>query len=254
MQNQISTEKKTISIVIPCYNPAGGWYADLLKNTQALNENLSYYAIQYIVSNDGSSKLDQNSVRCLRETANFLFLDHQKNEGKGAAIRKGIAHAVGDIIIYIDIDFPFGIKSVVDIVRIFEKYPDCMFVYGNRTDSYFQNLPVKRKVVSKALHLVNRIFLSPTITDTQAGVKGFRKEISQYVLDTRTNTFVFEVELMRKLVRRRVCIKSIDVTAIPTITFTNFSTRVLFREAVSLSKILFRGATLNILPIRREQP
>jgi glycosyltransferase involved in cell wall biosynthesis len=181
-----------------------------------------------------------------------LFLDHQQNEGKGAAIRKGIAHAVGEIIIYIDIDFPFGIDSIVNVVRLFENDPECMFVYGNRTNSYFQNLPAKRKVVSKALHLVNRVFLSPDITDTQAGIKGFRREIAHYVLDTYTNTFVFEVELMRKLVKRNVCIKSVDVSAIPTITFTNFSTKVLIREAVSLSKILFSNGDLNYAPEHTE--
>lgn len=237
--NHLIPEKKTISVVIPCYNPAEGWCKALIGNMRELNARLSRYRIQYIVSNDGSTRIDRKSVTSVSRFANVIFLDHQQNEGKGAAIRKGTAVADGDIIIYVDIDFPFGTESVVAMVHEFEKDPHCKFVYGNRTADYFGKLPMKRQIVSRILHVINGIFLSSEIMDTQAGIKGLRKELKPDVLSTRTNTFVFEIELIRKLVKKKVVIKSVDVRAIPSIVFTDFSSKVLFHEAVSLSRILY---------------
>ncbi len=207
-----------------------------------LNKRLTRYHVQYIVSNDGSTRLDRKSVSSVSQFANLVFMDHPENEGKGSAIRKGTAVAEGEIIIYVDIDFPFGIDSVVAMVAEFEKDPACQFVYGNRIACYFKKLPLKRQIVSKILHVINGVFVSRAITDTQAGIKGFRSQLKQDVLNTKTNTFVFEIELIRKLVKKKVIIKSIDVNAIPTIVFTDFSSKVLFNEAVSLLRIL--GAVL----------
>jgi glycosyltransferase involved in cell wall biosynthesis len=226
---------------MPCYNPADGWCKALISNMNELNSRLPWYQMQYIVSNDGSTRLNRASVRSISRFSNLIFLDHSQNEGKGAAIRKGTAIADGEIIIYVDIDFPFGIDSVVNMIMEFEKNPLCKFIYGNRVSDYFKNLPVKRQVVSKVLHVINGIFLSPKITDTQAGIKGFRSELKGEVLATKTNTFVFEIELIRKLIKKNVVIESVDVRAIPTIVFTDFSTRVLFNEAISLFRILFKS-------------
>jgi glycosyltransferase involved in cell wall biosynthesis len=236
---EITFKNKTVSVVIPCYNPAPGWCKNLIANMRELNSRLPEYLIQYIVSNDGSTRIEKKSVDGVVRFSNLIYLDNAKNEGKGAAIRKGTVLADGDLIIYVDIDFPFGISSVVEMVRKFENNPECQFIYGHRVDHYFKKLPVKRQIVSKILHGVNSIFLSNGITDTQAGIKGLRKELKQDVLSTKTNTFVFEIELIRKLIRKKVVIQSIDVSPIPSIVFTDFSSKVLFLEALSLSRILF---------------
>ena len=239
MQNLQIPNKKKISIVIPCYNPADGWCKALMNNMRELNEQLRFYDVQYIVSNDGSTKINLGSVRSVSKFSNLTFLNNIQNQGKGSAIRKGTALADGEIIIYVDLDFPFGVSSIVNIVREFEKDPTCQFIYGNRVGGYFKKLPLKRQFVSRVLHGINRLFLSRTITDTQAGIKGLRSELKEDVLTTKTNTFVFEIELMRKLIKKNAVIKSVDVSAIPSIVFTDFSSKVLFHEAVSLSRILY---------------
>lgn len=180
-------------------------------------------------------------------TANddVIFLDNVVNEGKGSAIRKGTLRADGDIIIYTDIDFPFGTDPIVEMVQIFDENPDCWFVYGNRTSEYFKKLPLKRQLISKGLHLLNRIFLSGHITDTQAGIKGLRREVLPEVQRTKTNTFVFEIELIRKLIKKKVDIQSVNVFANPSIIFSDFSAKVLFKEVVSLSRIFMMSWAWN---------
>jgi glycosyltransferase involved in cell wall biosynthesis len=235
-KDQLS-HQQIISIVLPCYNPIEGWCRSLVKSIAELNTKLPDCTVQYIISNDGSTRLEKKGVSALTAIPNVVFLDNPVNEGKGSAIRKGTLRADGEIIIYTDIDFPFGTMPVVEIVHMFNENPDCWFVYGNRDGAYFKKLPVKRQLISKLLHLMNRMFLSKHITDTQAGIKGFRREILPEVQQTKTNTFVFEIELIRKLIKKKINIGSVNVSADPTIIFSDFSARVLFREAVNLAKI-----------------
>ncbi len=231
--------------MLPCYNPVDGWCQTLENNIAELNGRLPSNRIQYIISNDGSTRLDKSKVCLLTASDNVIFLDNVVNEGKGSAIRKGTLHADGDIIIYTDIDFPFGTDPIVEMVKIFDENPQCWFVYGNRTSEYFKKLPLKRKMISKGLHLLNRIFLSGHITDTQAGIKGLRREVLPEVQRTKTNTFVFEIELIRKLIRKKVDIQSVNVFANPSIIFSDFSFKVLFKEAVSLSRIFMMSWAWN---------
>lgn len=236
-----------ISVVLPCYNPLPGWCATLEACIRELDAALPGMVIQYIVSNDGSTHLDRTGLTALNQMPNVVFFDSVVNEGKGSAIRKGTLRAEGDIIVYTDIDFPFGIDPIVEMVRIFQENPHCWFVYGNRSAEYFKKLPLKRRLFSKGLHLMNRIFLNKHITDTQAGIKGLRREVLPEIQGTKTNTFVFEVELIRKLIRKGVAMEKVNVCANSSIVFSDFSMKVLFREAVNFAKITILSGLWNDL-------
>ncbi len=232
------SNKPRVSIVLPCFNPSQEWGVELLQNILSINEGLPKYDVEYIVSNDGSTSLNRNQIMLCETIENFIFVDHALNRGKGSAIRHGLSRATGDIIIYTDLDFPFGTKVIVEMIDIFAENPECSYIYGNRSKDYFNNLPFKRKLFSKALRAVNRVFLGSYITDTQAGIKGFRRNILPFVQATKTNTFVFEIELARKLIKNKISICKVNVDAKPSILFTDFSFSVLAKEAVNLVLII----------------
>ena len=227
-----------ISIVLPCYNPLPGWWQILVDAVCELETKLPGTPIEYIVSNDGSANLRLMNIPALRGIPNLTLLDSVINEGKGAAIRKGAAMARGEIIMYTDIDFPFGTDPIVEMARIFRDNPQCAFVYGNRRKSYFKKLPLKRRLVSKVLQVLNRFLLDKHITDTQAGIKGFRKDVLPQLLATRTNTFIFEIELIFNLLQKGFEIHGLDVSVKPSVIFTDFSIKVLLREAANFIKII----------------
>lgn len=229
--------KPGVSVVLPCYNPLPGWCARLGTCIRELDAKLPGTVVQYIISNDGSTRLDRSELAALSQMTNVIFFDSAINEGKGAAIRKGTLKAEGEIIVYTDIDFPFGTDPIVEMFKIFEANPSCWFVYGNRSAEYFKNLPLKRRLFSKGLQVMNRLLLNRHITDTQAGIKGLRREILPDVQATKTNTFVFEVELIRKLIRKGIGIEKVDVSVSSCIVFSDFSMIVLLREAINFAKI-----------------
>ncbi len=227
-----------ISIVLPCYNPAQDWVAGVLHQAELLISKLPDYEFQFVISNDGSTHLDRSNLHLLTSSKHFIFIDNFKNKGKGAAIRKGCEASTGDIIIYTDIDFPFGTDPIIEIVNLLTINPSCLFVYGSRNKDYFKQLPFTRKGISKGLMILNNIFLSKKITDTQAGIKGLKREILPVIQSTRTNTFVFEIELIRKLIKMKICMEKIEVSASSTIIFTNFSLMILLKEGLNFIKII----------------
>lgn len=227
-----------ISIVLPCYNPLPGWSRTLQDAVCELETKLSGTSIEYIVSNDGSANLRLMNIPALSGIPNLTLLDSVINEGKGSAIRKGAAMARGEIIVYTDIDFPFGTDPIVEMIRIFQDNPHCAFVYGNRGKDYFKMLPLKRRLVSKVLQVANRFFLGKHITDSQAGIKGFRRDLLPQLLATRTNTFIFEIELILSLLQNGFEIHRLDVSVKPSVIFTDFSLKVLLREAANFIKII----------------
>lgn len=240
--NNASTEPLRISLVIPCYNPSEGWSNLILTRMQELKAVLPACELECIISNDGSSRLQMEEVERLSQQTGVVFLNHLENQGKGASIRKGAAFSHGEIIIYTDIDFPFGIEPVVEMIELLRTNPQCQFVYGARSKRYFRQLPFKRKVISQCLKLMNIVLLSPRIKDTQAGIKALRREVLNEMLTTQTNSFVFEIELIRKLMQKKVEIRSVAVSPQPGLVFSDFGSQTLWRELVNLVRIFIRKA------------
>ncbi|MDQ1087766.1 hypothetical protein BWI96_18230 [Siphonobacter sp. SORGH_AS_0500] len=255
--NNVSTEPLRISLVIPCYNPSEGWSNLILKRMQELKAIWPAYELECIISNDGSTRLQMEEVERLSRETGILFLNNQENQGKGASIRKGAASSHGEIIIYTDIDFPFGIEPVVEMVELLQVNPRCQFVYGARSKQYFRQLPFKRKVISQCLKMLNVFLLSPRIKDTQAGIKALRREVLNEMLATQTNSFVFEIELIRKLMQRKVEIRSVAVSPEPGLVFSDFGSQTLWRELINLVRIFTRKApvaTAVEIPMIEIQP
>ncbi|OZI10067.1 hypothetical protein BWI93_00670 [Siphonobacter sp. BAB-5385] len=245
--NNVSTESQKVSIVLPCYNPARGWSDLILKRMQELRAVLPAYELEFILSNDGSTRLQTEEVNRITQEEGIIFLNHPVNEGKGSCIRKGAAYSHGEFIVYTDIDFPFGIDPIVQMVSLLHDNPGCQFVYGARTKSYFKQLPLKRKVISYGLKMLNSLLLSPKTKDTQAGIKALKREVLQDLLLTQTNSFVFEIEYMYKLMRKKVGIQSIPVQPEPNLVFTDFSSKTIWRELLNLVWIYAhrRGAAVQ---------
>ncbi len=252
-----STEPLRISLVIPCYNPSEGWSSLILKRMQELKAVLPACELECIISNDGSTRLQMEEVERLSRETGVIFLNHSENQGKGASIRKGAASSHGEFIVYTDIDFPFGIEPVVEMIELLHTNPQCQFVYGARSRMYFRQLPFKRKVISQCLKLMNIILLSPKIKDTQAGIKALRREVLSEMLATQTNSFVFEIEFIRKLMQRKAEIRSVLVNPEPSLVFSNFGTQTLWRELINLVRIFTRKAPIPAtveMPLLELQP
>lgn len=199
-----------LSIIIPSYNDAHILSKSLPDFIVYLNnEDINF---EIIVVDDGSLKPEL--TQSVSGQFNCRYFAHEKNLGKGAAIRKGALNAKGDYVVYTDVDIPFGYQSV----KLFLKYLDSKefdMVVGDRTfkeSQYYKKISFVRQLGSNVFSFIVGRFVAGGYFDTQCGLKGFRREVSDDLFShARINSFAFDVELLYISLKRNYDIKRLPV-------------------------------------------
>jgi len=191
-----------LSIIIPAYNEE----KTILKViSRVKNVNLGNIAKEIIVvddfSRDGTRKLLESlQSRSLKALKVFF---HEKNKGKGAAIRTALKHATGDIMLIQDADLEYDPKEYRKLLKPIVK-GNAKVVYGSRLASIRRNLKKMYK-----LHYFGNLFLTgitstlygAKITDMETGYKVFRKEVIQG-MHLKAKRFDFEPEITAKILKK----------------------------------------------------
>ena len=117
----------SLSVIVPVFNEE----KTILKVLQALNKlQLEDTALEVIVVNDGSNDRT-NEILAEHKNLYNLYLKNEKNQGKGAAIIKGIEVSNSDYIIFQDSDLEYDPNNFDNFVKIIKKFdPD--YVSGSR--------------------------------------------------------------------------------------------------------------------------
>ena len=189
------------SIIIPIYNPSPQIASAVKEHFQALQKQLNHDA-ELIMVDDGSDTDIDFLKNMAAEIDNAHLVLQKPNQGKGAALRNGMAYANGEIILYTDNDFPYKIESMIKVIDALKT--DTKVVIGIRPKSYFSKIPFKRKLISYILKTMNSLFMSLPTSDTQAGLKAFKKELIPLFLSTRTNGFLFDLEFLQKIKKQQI--------------------------------------------------
>jgi glycosyltransferase involved in cell wall biosynthesis len=228
-----------IAIVIPLYNPHTGWELELDYSIYQLQHYFKNKDFLLIIVNDGSDKIIESEMHQLINKHPIIVYKHCKeNKGKGNAIREGVKIVTSEYYIYTDWDFPFGQKIVFETFLLLSS-KCCQLVIGKRTKSYFNSLPLFRRLISRSLQVTNYISTRFRVVDTQAGLKGMSNRAHEILLKTKVNGFIFELEFIRHCLKENIPYSFIDVYIEKDRKFSNFSWSILFKELETYFKILF---------------
>ena len=193
--------RRYLSLVIPAYNEEGR----LLPSLQRIDEYLSArpYASELLVVDDGSTDRTPELLRGFTPTApdrvQVRLLSHDRNRGKGAAVRTGCLAAQGECVVFTDIDLAVPVEEVDGVLERLEAGADV--VVGTRLHPGGQDMrnsqPFLRRLAGRLFVLVRRLVALPEHHDTQCPLKGFRHQAAQRLFAAqRLSGWAFDVEIL----------------------------------------------------------
>jgi dolichyl-phosphate beta-glucosyltransferase len=190
-----------LSLVIPAYNEE----CRLLPSLQRVDQYLSTrpYASELVLVDDGSTDGTAELVRAFTSSApdrvQIRVLAHERNRGKGAAVRTGCLAAQGEYVVFTDMDLAVPVEEVGRVLERLEAGVDV--AVGTRLHPGGQDMrssqPLLRRLAGRLFVLVRRLVAVPEFHDTQCPLKGFRRQAARRLFAAqRLSGWAFDVELL----------------------------------------------------------
>lgn len=169
-----------ISFIIPVYNKGPVLYKTLSSLIRHLKKSL-ISDFEIIVVNDGSTDDSLTQAIKFREfngaTDKIKIYNYQKNVGKGFALRYGFYKSSGDPIVFLDGDQDIDTRYVITALHTFDRlYPDAVIGSKYHVQSRVHYPPL-RFVYSFVLKQVIRVLFNFALSDTQVGLKVYRRSV-----------------------------------------------------------------------------
>jgi glycosyltransferase involved in cell wall biosynthesis/protein-L-isoaspartate O-methyltransferase len=195
-----------LSVIVPCFNERPT-IATLLERVLAVP-----IAKEVIVIDDCSTDGTPSIVASIaqREPA-IRLLRQDRNQGKGAALRRGFAEARGEIVIVQDADLEYDPRDYPRLVQpILDG--DADVVYGSRFEGHPRRVMLYWHTLGNSLLTwLSNLATNLNLTDMETGYKAFRREIIQS-LKLQSNRFGFEPEVTAKIARRGYRIYEVPIS------------------------------------------
>jgi glycosyltransferase involved in cell wall biosynthesis len=197
---ETTTVAMKLTIVIPCYNE--------LKTIDAIIDAVrqsQYPDKEIIVVDDCSSDGTREKLKADIEPSGLVerVIYHERNQGKGAALRTGFRHATGDIVIVQDADLEYDPNEYSRLVEpIISGRADV--VYGSRFagGEAHRVLYFWHRVGNSFLTLLSNMLTDLDLTDMENCYKAFRREVIQSI-EIEEERFGFEPEITAKIAKLR---------------------------------------------------
>jgi dolichyl-phosphate beta-glucosyltransferase len=193
-----------LSLVIPAYN-SEEFIESNLRHAATYLSLLGGENEMVVVddaSTDGTTKILESLGEKITEVS-YLHLRNDRNQGKGYSVRRGLSMARGRHLIFNDADFTYPIGEVgrlvsylddgADVVIGCRIHPQSRYEIGPEFIPYFYT----RHVMSRLFNRIVNLVLGLGLRDTQAGIKGFRREAASAIFAHQSlNRFSFDLEVL----------------------------------------------------------
>jgi len=191
-----------ISIIVPAYNEEAtiSIVIDKLLNLTFINNIKKEIIIVNDCSIDHTENLIQDIIK-RNEGVEIVYLKHERNSGKGAAIHTGIKNATGDYLIIQDADLEYDPNEINKLLKpVIDGYADV--VYGSRFigGSPHRILFFWHTIGNKFLTFLSNLFTNLNLTDMETCYKLFKTSIIKNIT-LNEKRFGFEPEITTKIAR-----------------------------------------------------
>ncbi|MGO9435892.1 MAG: dolichyl-phosphate beta-glucosyltransferase [Terracidiphilus sp.] len=201
------------SIVIPAFNESARIPATLESVIACIREKA--WDAEVIVVNDGSTDSTAQLVHNIaRNAPEIRLLENPGNRGKGYAVRNGILHALGDIVMFTDSDLSAPIDEAERLFAAIAGGAD--IAIGSRwlaTSRQTHRQPLYRQFFGRCFNAVCRMVMRLPFADTQCGFKAFTRAAAQTVFQLQTiERWGFDPEILFIALKRGFKIQEVPVS------------------------------------------
>ncbi len=236
--------EKEISIVLPVYNEALGIRNCINEVEQAARSFSGSYEI--IVAEDGST----DGTNCIlanlsKSNPHLRFLHSSVRLGKGRAIKNALEQSRGAVIVFMDADLATSLDYLPRILQSIKEHGG-LTIGSRHVEGSLVTRRTSRTFFSLAYNLFVRMLFLDGIHDHQCGFKAMTRDVVTVVLDTKSDDFFFDTEMILRCKKHGFPVTEIGVEWTETRGKSESKVK-LFRDAerIGLDLLAFRLFSLR---------
>ena len=195
-----------VSIIIPVYNEK-----DTLLDLLRIVEKTNFCGLnkEIILIDDASNDGSREILLSMKDRYKIYF--HEKNKGKGAAIRTAFKYATGDYVIIQDADLEYSPSDYDKLLPLLINN-EADIVFGSRfmNKENLKNFLLKNKLANLFLTVLTNILYGSAISDMETCYKAFKKDVIKNI-KIKSDRFNFEPEITAKVLKKKYILKEIPI-------------------------------------------
>jgi glycosyltransferase involved in cell wall biosynthesis len=166
--------------------------------------------VELIVVDDCSSDGTRDRLAYLQQQYGFTLLLQERNQGKGAALRRGFQAVTGDIVVIQDADLEYSPEEFPQLVELIAD-GRADVVYGSRFLGRHRVFMFTHYVGNRLLTLVTNVLYNTMLTDMETCYKVMRREVIES-MNLQSNGFGIEPEMTAKIFKRGYRVYEVPIT------------------------------------------
>ena len=198
-------EYHKLSVIVPVYDERNT-VGEIVRRMRAVDLPLER---EFVLVDDASTDGTRDVLRQLADST-VRVVYHERNRGKGAAIRTGLDHVTGDLVLVQDADLEYDPedwpKLLMPVLR-----GKAQVVYGSRFTGERRNMLFLHWVGNRFLSLVTNVLYNTTLSDMETCYKLFDRRVLAGIT-LRASRFEFEPEVTAKVLRRGIRIYEVPIS------------------------------------------
>ena len=189
-----SLRELNLSVIVPVYNEA----AAIKVNLERLIAEISPYfsSFEILVICDGSTDETAAVLRGFKHR-NVRAIIYEQNMGKGFAVRSGFKEATGDFVFFIDGGMELHPREIRIFLGLMALYDADIIIGSKRHPQSRVDYPKLRRILSFCYQQLVKVLFHMNVTDTQVGLKLFKRSVIDAVLsDLTLNRYGADLEIL----------------------------------------------------------